>query len=111
MPFELDLSFDEEVEAADSVYFNVYMPKYAVPPSVHGTKLITATCEGENLGFECPIAPNEKYTVKSSLFIDSKARCTGNCESLSNDGTVCTRTPSRVFLQKKDTMLLGLCCE
>lgn len=82
------MSFDMPTESSDSVYFNVYLPKYAVPPSTHGTKLITATCEQENLGFECPIAPSEKHTMKSTLFIQADAVCTSNCEGLGRSGTV-----------------------
>lgn len=93
MPFEVDLSFADPTEPADSIYFNVFMPKFAVPPA-HGTKLITATCEDGNLGFECPISPDEKHTLKSTLFIDSKAQCTGNCEGLGAGGGTVRRFAS-----------------
>jgi len=87
LPFELDFSFSTPTKSSN-VYFNVFIPKYAVPPAVHGSSLITATCENGNLGFDCPISANTKYTLKSQLIIDSEAVCTSNCENIGSNGTV-----------------------
>ncbi|ODN03210.1 Epididymal secretory protein E1 [Orchesella cincta] len=86
LPFELDLSFTTPTKSSN-VYFNVYIPKYAAPPAVHGSSLITATCDERNLGFDCPVSSNTIYTLKSHLIIDSQAVCTSNCENMGNNGT------------------------
>lgn len=88
LPFEVDLSFERPKDAADDIYFNVYLPKYAKPPAAHGSSLFTGTCGNGNLGFSCPANPDAPYTLKSSLYIEPEAVCTAKCENIGVNGTV-----------------------